>query len=140
MQFSSIFSVAALAAIATASPIFKVITIRSGSQFQYQNIIQKDGQLYVSAQDSPVTLILDTSDGTLSDSTTRQYIQVHDTLFYETSRKDATKGFAIKDGYLTLNDEAFYACGAGHDEYKLTTACSTDEPLALKVVDQADTN
>ncbi|ODV81201.1 uncharacterized protein CANTADRAFT_20736 [Suhomyces tanzawaensis NRRL Y-17324] len=125
--------------MATAAPVFRIVSMKSGTPFQYQNIVLKDGQIYISGQDSPINFLLN-DDKTLIDATNNRFIQIHENEVEETSSKSlATKGFALKDGYLTLGDKTFYACANG-DSYKLTTHCESGDSIALKITEQTNSN
>lgn len=128
MQISSTLSFLALTAIAAASSTFSLLTIRSGTTYQYLSIGAATGSLVLTS--SGVVFELK-DDKSLYDTQNKKYITLSDGLYVETDTPD--KAFSVQDGYLSYGKDSFYACPAGKI-VKLASSCSNPDgsPIALR--------
>ncbi|CAK7909886.1 hypothetical protein CAAN1_21S01068 [[Candida] anglica] len=124
---------------------FGVVTIKSGSQFQYQALKKVDSHPHVfsvgGSEGSEVSLTLQ-KDGSLKDQDGRGiYVDPSTGEFGDVDpwgKEQPSKSFSIKDSHLVFNDkDSFYACPSGDNKYSLSTKdCTGGTGIALHVVDQ----
>lgn len=127
MQISSTLSLFTLSAIAAASSTFSLLSIRSGSSYQYLSIGATGGNLVLTS-DGVIFELKD--DNSLYDTKNKKYITLSDGLYIETDTADKT--FSVQNGYLTHGSDAFYACPSGKI-IKLASSCDNKagSPIAL---------
>ncbi|BAP72331.1 cell wall protein CWP1 [Kluyveromyces marxianus] len=121
MKFSAAFTVALLSLakfIAADSESFGLVSLRSGSPLQFSGVYAKDGALYLGSNQNFSGVVTD--DGKLKFSDNSYAVAGDDGyLTTTTDASKATTGFAVKNGYLQLNNsEAFYGVQSGSD-YKV---------------------
>ncbi|QGN16589.1 cell wall protein CWP1 [Kluyveromyces marxianus] len=121
MKFSAAFTVALLSLakfIAADSESFGLVSLRSGSPLQFSGVYAKDGALYLGSNQNYSGVVTD--DGKLKFSDNSYAVAGDDGyLTTTTDASKATTGFAVKNGYLQLNNsEAFYGVQSGSD-YKV---------------------
>lgn len=134
MQLSTTFSFLALSSIAAAASSFGLISIRSGSNYQYLSV-NAGGDILTLGGDGLNFFLND--DGTLQVDGTDKWVYVDKNNFYATGESDSrAKGFGTKNGYLTYNDKSFNVCPDGSKYPLSTNTCSNGSPVALKVVDE----
>lgn len=116
-----------------AAKTFSVITIRSGSKFQYLSISSVDGRIYVGGNSNIDFLLND--DDSLTNTRTGKFINVEHNFLIEAD--EAIAKFKIQDNYLySLNTQGFYACPIDDDSYYLgLLECNKGTPIALRVGD-----
>ncbi|CAN3365963.1 hypothetical protein DICA2_E30922 [Diutina catenulata] len=136
MKFTSTFTLATLLSIAAAAKTFGVVSIRSGSQFQYAELTQKSDSVFVGKTGDAIKFVLN-DDGSLVDSSTNKYVVVGDDKKVSESDKADGSKWSVDDNRLKLNDkEYWYACEDGSN-YKLSTGdCGTG--IALHTVDEKE--
>lgn len=94
MQLSGTFSLLTLVSIASAAKSFGLLTIRSGSNLQYNSVVSSGNDFVASgASDGPTFILND--DGSLVDSDNKKYITISDKKFSTTDKAD--KQFSISE-------------------------------------------
>lgn len=126
---------------------FGVVSIASGTQFQYAAIKKVESHPHVFSvggdEGTDLSLTLKT-DTTLVDQDGRGIYWNPDTgelgNVAPFGRQAATAGFAIKDGHLVLNDaDNWKACPSGENKYSLANnECTGGTGIALSVVDATE--
>ncbi|ODV66709.1 hypothetical protein HYPBUDRAFT_153424 [Hyphopichia burtonii NRRL Y-1933] len=124
---------------------FGVVSIHTGSKFQYAAIKKVDSHPHVFSvggdEGKDVTLTL-RSDGTLYDQDQKGiYVDPKTGEFGNVApfgRQAPSKGFKIKDGHLTYNGkDNWSACPSGDNKFSLANnGCTGGTGIALKVVDE----
>lgn len=139
MQLTSTLSLFTLASLATAIKTFGVVTIRSGSSFQYASLSADSGKIYVGGNSGNELTFTLLDNNTLIDKSTGLYIYLNENNEFVESEKLDTK-FSINNGYLTTGKTAFYPCPTDDKKYALKSVCDGSKtPVALKVVNEQDT-
>ena len=125
-------SILALISTALAAQSFSVVSIRSGSKFQYAGISADKGGLYVGSGFANVDLVL-LNDGKLYNKATGKYVNVENNLLVESD--EGKSKFTFDNNYLYSEDKkGFYACPADGDKYALgLSQCSNGTPIALRL-------
>ncbi|CAK7913400.1 hypothetical protein CAAN1_20S01266 [[Candida] anglica] len=145
MQFSTTFSLMTMVAIATAAKSFGLVTIHSGSMFQYSGIIGHDNDplLYVGSSNGAKTgnFVLN-DDGTLSDWNNKKIgINSAGVAGEVGNGISESKDFGVSDGHLTFGGkEIFVACPSEDQKsYVLSVKqCDKGTGVSLKVMDSTD--
>jgi len=117
------------------SQSFGIISIHSGSALQYASLFSKDGTLVLGSNQGQFTMIVtDDSKLKLSDNTFA-VVQTDGTI-KEGSESDATTGFAITQGRLTLDGSSGFYGIEGTGSYTLSTKSADGATgVALRTVD-----
>lgn len=76
MQLSSTFTFAAILSIASAATSFGLVTIRSGSDLQYNSVSASGNNIVATTENTGITFVLN-SDGSLVDAATKKYVGVN---------------------------------------------------------------
>ncbi|ODV68799.1 hypothetical protein HYPBUDRAFT_10229 [Hyphopichia burtonii NRRL Y-1933] len=132
MKFSTILSAAAaltfVNAEVTSKANFGVVTIHSGSSYQYGSINKDSDKLLVNGKGDAVTFNL--KNGELTDQDNAK-IAPGTNGFLATSSKSDTS-FSVKDDrYLVYNGQDFYACPDGGNTYLSTKSCENGVSVEL---------
>ncbi|KAK7677971.1 hypothetical protein QCA50_019053 [Cerrena zonata] len=132
MKFSTILSAAAaltfVNAEVTSKANFGVVTIHSGSSYQYGSINKDSDKLLVNGKGDAVTFNL--KNGELTDQDNAK-IAPGTNGFLATSSKSDTS-FSVKDDrYLVYNGQDFYACPSGGNTYLSTKSCENGVSVEL---------
>ncbi|KAG0667872.1 hypothetical protein C6P43_004399, partial [Kluyveromyces marxianus] len=135
MKFSAAFTVALLSLakfIAADSESFGLVSLRSGSSLQFSGVYAKDGALYLGSNQNYSGVVTD--DGKLKFSDNSYAVAGDDGyLTTTTDASKATTGFAVKNGYLQLNNsEAFYGVQSGSD-YKVAVKSEGDNSQSVSL-------
>lgn len=135
MKFSAAFTVALLSLakfIAADSESFGLVSIRSGSSLQFSGVYAKDGALYLGTNQKYSGVVTD--DGKLKFSDNSYAVAGDDGyLTTTTDASKATTGFAVKNGYLQLNNsEAFYGVQSGSN-YKVAVKSEGDNSQSVSL-------
>lgn len=110
MKFTSAASILTLVAISAAAKTFSVITVRSGSQYQYNSVNTQDGFLTAGANgDSTVQFILN-DDSTLVDHETKKHITVNADKFVVEGDQPSTE-FTVDGDHLVYQGKSVFAVG-----------------------------
>ncbi|SMN18873.1 similar to Saccharomyces cerevisiae YKL096W CWP1 Cell wall mannoprotein that localizes specifically to birth scars of daughter cells [Maudiozyma saulgeensis] len=138
MQFSKLSTIALLALVQKViadSQTFGIISIHSGSALQYASLYAKDGTLVLGSYKDPFTMVV-TDDSKLKLSDNTFAVVQSDGTIKEGSESDATKGFAITQGRLTLDGSSGFYGIEGQGAYTLSTKTSDGATgVALRTVD-----
>lgn len=130
MQFSNALSLLTLTAIATAASTFDLISINSGSSYQYYAVGLEEGSLSLKNGHGDHFILND--DTSLQETSSKKYIHLTQYNNFAVTDKPV-KGFKIADDYLSFEDKTFKASQVG-SFIQLTSSDGT--PVALKVIDQ----
>lgn len=129
MKSTSAFSLLTLIAIAVAAKTFSVITIRSGSEYQYASLNADNGAISVGASgDNTIQFILN-DDGSLVDHNTGKYVSVSNSQVVESDTASHDIAISEYDHLVYKGKEVFTV-----DNGKLAVDVGTG--VALKLVDE----
>lgn len=131
MKFTTSAATLAIAALASAET-FGLVTIRSGSDFQYNGIAKEGDRFTVTRDNSQQGETFTLENGSLKDSAGNFVTVSEDGTVVE---GDSSSGFSIPDGTnLAYNDrQAFYACPSGSEYVLNFDNCSEGTGVALYV-------
>ncbi|SGZ50157.1 CIC11C00000003305 [Sungouiella intermedia] len=126
---------AILSMIATtlAAQGFNIITIRSGSQYQYQGLILNNDNVVVGSKGDTVDFVLN-DDGTLGDTASKKWLTVKDSNFVLSDKSQ--DGFAINNGQLVYQSKANFGVCPSDNHIEYGGSCEGGLGLVLKVVGQ----
>lgn len=131
------FAILTMIATALAAQGFGVVTIRSGSEYQYQGLTVSDSKVVVGNSGKQIAFVLN-DDGSLGDSNSNKYLNINDGNFVLSSSPQ--KGFAIKDSHLVYNSgDSFIVCPSDKT-VEFNGKCNGGLGVALRVVSQTTVN
>ncbi|ODQ81780.1 hypothetical protein BABINDRAFT_6431 [Babjeviella inositovora NRRL Y-12698] len=137
MKYSAVASFATLG-LATfanaASQNFDIITIKSGSDFQYSTVGVNGDTVEIVQGNGLEGAVQDDGTLKLSDGS---FIVIKDGKL--TTGKKGTDGFAIYQGYVTHGDDPFYVCPNAAFAIE-TTQCTNGTSVALKALKVGSTS
>lgn len=121
-------------ATALAAQGFNVVTIRSGSQYQYQSLSTQDSKVIIGS-DQGINFVLN-DDGSLGDTTTNKYLNIKDGQFVVGD--SAQTGFSILDGHLVYNNEDNFLVCPSDNTVVFNAGCDGSLGIALRVINQSE--
>lgn len=133
MKFTSAASILTLAAISAAARTFSVVTIRSGSKYQYNSINAEDGFLAAGSNGENTVQFILNDDSTLVDFSTKKHISVNkDNQVVEGD--EPSKDFNIDGDNLVYKGKSVFTIS---DDNKLTVLNGTGVELHVNGLQNA---
>lgn len=122
-------------ASALAAKSFSVVTIRSGSQYQYLGLTLSGDKVIVGSSGKEIGFVLN-DDTTLADSKANKYLNVVDGNFVLSST--AQKGFSIDDEHLVYNSGDSFSVCPSDNTVEFSGSCDGGLGVALRVMLETD--
>lgn len=120
-------------ATAFAGQSFNIMTIRSGTQFQFQNVFQSDNKVFVGSGTS-INFILN-DDGTLCDPDSQKWLDIDDSGLWIFS-DNSLGGFSINNGHLMHNSKDSFMVCPDDDHVEVDSSNPNGVGIIMKVVNQ----
>lgn len=119
-------------ASALAAKGFSVVTIRSGSQYQYQGLTLSGDKVIVGSSGQQINFVLN-DDTTLADSKSDKYLNIVNSDFVLSSTPQ--KGFAIQDEHLVYDSKDSFSVCPSDNIVEFAGTCEGGLGIALRVME-----